>query len=87
MKYKVTTAAFDVTGPEIVRVIMKDGDTLSTEIVDTDTNELFGACENVHDVEDMVLAFWNRLNESSKDGPHYTHNPGEKIVVVDCRPV
>ena len=93
MKYKVTTAAFDVTKtpPEPVKFTgtnaFGDGDFMGSEIVDTEeTGSLFRRAKNVHDVEDMMLDFWNRLNPSSKEGPHFTHNPSAKVVVIDCRP-
>lgn len=88
MKYKVITASFDVTQypPRVVHMIDSDRQ-FSVEIIDTDDNVLFADCENVHDIEDGVLQFWNRLNPSSSDGPNYTHNPREKVVVVHVEPV
>lgn len=59
---------------------------LSVEIIDTEANVLFEDCEDVNEIEDIVLEFWNRLNPSCIDGPHYTHNGSSKVVVVDCRP-
>ena len=91
MKYRVITAAYDVTKspPEPVRY-MDGPDRLSPymgeEIIDTEENVLFKGCESVWDVEDMILAFWNRLNESDNEAPHYTHNGREKVVVIDVRP-
>ena len=93
MKYKVTTAAFDVTTnpPTPVKFTYEGegriNDYMGTETIDTETNVLFKTCKNVWDIEDTVLEFWNRLNESDKDGPHYTHTAGSKVVVVDVRPL
>ena len=91
MKYKVILASFDVSEypPRAVQLETHEGTDrfYTTEIVDTSTNVLFDHCENVHDVEDVMLHFWNRLNPSSKDAPHYTHNPREKVVVVHVEPV
>ena len=86
MKYRVTCAAYDVTKTPPAVVLMNTGEALSTEIIDTETNVLFQHCEDVWDVEDRMLEFWNRLNEHDQDPPHYTHNPKEKVVVVDVRP-
>jgi len=93
MKYRVITAVYDVTTmpPKLVtcrgrKVIEGSAHLMQVEIIDTLTNELFAHCETVQDVEDGVLSFWNRLNPSSVKGPHYTDNPHEKVVVVDCRP-
>lgn len=95
MRYRVTTACFDVTKnpPEPVqmgagnRSVLEDSNRLlSVEIIDTETNELFKYCEDVNEIEDRVLEFWNRLNPSCIDGPHYTHNGHSKVVVIDCRP-
>ena len=91
MKYKVTTAAFDNTTSPPTPVKMngdnKITDYLAESIIDTKDNEIFADCADVHDIEDTVLEFWNRLNESSIDAPHYTHNPTSKVVVVDVRPL
>ncbi len=93
MRYRVTTACFDVTKnpPEPVQVtggnvLEGSNHLLSVEIIDTETNEIFESCEDVNHIEDTVLEFWNRLNPSCIDPPHYTHNPNSKVVVVDCRP-
>ena len=95
MKYRVTTAVYDVTKmpPEPVpmgagndSVLEGTNRLLASEIIDTETNELFTHCENVNDIEDVVLEFWNRLNPSSSGPPHYTHSGVGKVVVIDCRP-
>ena len=91
MKYRVITAAFDVRGPEPIRIPMNGdnaiGEYMAEEIIDTEENVLFGDCEDVWDVEDTVLAFWNRLNESDREGPYYTHNGTAKVDVIDVKPV
>ena len=91
MKYKVTTAAFDNTTSPPTPVKMNGNnkltDYLAEEIIDTEKNVLFADASDVHDIEDTVLEFWNRLNPSSIDGPAYTHNPASKVVVVDVRPL
>lgn len=91
MKYKVITAAFDITQtpPQPIEFIGSNriGKFLGTETIDTVENVLFAQCKNVHDVEDVVLAFWNRLNESSIEAPHYTGVPTSKVVVVHVYPL
>ena len=94
MKYRVTTASFDTSKmpPEPVKytgrnVLANSNDLLGVEIIDIEDNVLFSDCEDVWDVEDRVLEFWNRLNEHDKDAPFYTHSAAHKIVVVDVRPV
>ena len=93
MKYRVITACFDVTKypPEPVQFtgsnVLEDSNHLmGVSIVDTEENEIFEDCQNVNDVEDRTLEYWNRLNPSCIDGPDYTHNGHSKVVVVDCRP-
>ena len=91
MKYKVITAAFDNTTspPKPVKINgdNKITDYLAESIIDTKDNEIFADCADVHDIEDTVLEFWNRINPSSIDGPAYTHNQASKVVVVDVRPL
>ena len=95
MRYRVISAIFDVTKFPPEPVPMSGGHDSAVEgthrlqaveIIDTKTNELFSHCEDVNDVEDRVLEFWNRLNPSCIEGPHYTHNGAAKVVVIDCRP-
>lgn len=91
MKYRVITAAYDVTHNPPAQVKLKFEDRLTDflreEIIDTKENVLFSKCENVHDIEDVVLSFWNRLNDSSKEAPDFTHNPTQKVVVIHVHPL
>jgi hypothetical protein len=91
MKYKVISAAFDLTQDPPAPVKFTGDNrispTMGEEVIDTEDNALFRHCENVWDVEDTVLAFWNRLNDHDKDAPDFTHNPTAKVVVIDVRPV
>jgi hypothetical protein len=93
VKYLVISACYNVNAMPPAPVKMNPGvgmegsnDLLAASIVDTEDNVLAAHCENVHDVEDFILEFWNRLNPSSKDGPDYTHDPYSKVVVVHVRP-
>jgi len=51
------------------------------EVIDTDTNELFVDAGGRWDVEDMYMAFWNRLNPSQE------HEPPERVVVLSVTEV
>lgn len=93
MKYLVISACHDVSVMPPVPVKMSPGvgmdggdDILAASIVDTEDNMLATWCKNVHDIEDFILEYWNRLNATSKDAPHFTHNPSSKVVVVHVKP-
>ena len=91
MKYKVITAAFDNTTspPKPVKINgdNKITDYLAESIIDTKDNEIFADCADVHDIEDTVLEFWNRINPSWIGGPAHSNNQAYKGGCVYVRPL
>ena len=60
MKWAVTAKAFN-------RVTGKSMGEKRTEMVDTETNQLFYDCETAQEVHKTYERFWNDLNENSKE--------------------
>lgn len=58
MKYAVTAQSFD-------RDTSKPSGRQRTEVINTDTNPIFGKCRNFVDVKSAYEAFWNELNTRS----------------------
>lgn len=76
MKFKVTAIAVDLTTRPFSYSAPRE------EIVDTQENTIFGACESIQDVEVAYENFWNYLN-----GPDLVQNPSQKVKVLMVEPV
>lgn len=77
MRYDVTAMSINPKTGEVVYPP-------TVERIDTETNELFSACENAWDVEDVYTAFWNRLDESWQQR---WPRGKDKVVVVSVKKV
>ena len=66
MKYEVMSFCFYPERPfePIVSPPHTDERGTRTEVIDTESNQLFARCKSPWDVEDAYEAFWNRLNGS-----------------------
>lgn len=88
MRYAVTSCSLDLSdihNPTIserkpgASVIGKS----RTEIIDTETNELFTDCFGEWEVTDRYEAFWNRPNGLSEKRVGNCHNRTVRVVVLN----
>ncbi|TES99583.1 hypothetical protein [Burkholderia cepacia] len=71
MKFTVIAIAVDLTAAPPTYTEPR------TEVIDTETNELFAECSTIQDVEFAYEKFWNYLN-----GPDHVHNRRQKVKVL-----
>ena len=89
MKYKVTACSIDIDQTFILQDAKINtmnngtGNTLSDEIIDTETNSLYVNCKSKWDVADKYEAFWNRLDESDEDKIGNCIHHDARIVVLN----
>ena len=88
MRYAVTSCSLDLTNfgnPTINKRTPAPGviGTTRTEVIDTETNELFTDCLGEWEITDRYEAFWNRLNALSEKRVGNCHNRTARVVVLN----